>query len=72
MDAISSIWAGRTAYQIIPDRFFRKGGKPEYINGRKLKAWNDRMPDWQPDSDGTFRNLYFYGGNIKGIEATLL
>lgn len=72
MNAITSIWAGRTAYQIIPDRFFRKGGKPEHINGRKLKEWNDRMPDWQPDNDGIYRNLYFYGGNLKGIEAKLM
>lgn len=66
-----NIWVGRTAYQIMPDRFFREGGILEHINGRKLKSWDDRMPDWKPDIDGEYRNLYFYGGNIKGIESKL-
>ena len=68
MSAISSIWVGRTAYQIVPDRFYRKGDNVNHINGRKLKEWNDRMPDWKPDMDGEYRNLYYYGGNLKGIE----
>lgn len=71
MSAISSIWVGRTAYQIIPDRFYRKGDSVNHINGRKLKEWNDRMPDWKPDMDGEYRNLYYYGGNLKGIEEKL-
>lgn len=72
MDAIYNFWAGRTAYQIMPDRFFRKGEKAlEHINNRKLKEWHDRMPDWKPDDDGEFRNLYYYGGNLKGIEEKL-
>lgn len=66
-----SIWLGRTAYQIIPDRFFRSGGTPTHYNGRKLKDWTDRMPDWKPDYDGEYRNLYYYGGNLKGIEEKL-
>lgn len=72
MDSIYDFWVGRTAYQIMPDRFFRKGDSVlEHINGRKLKDWHDRMPDWQPDNDGEFRNLYFYGGNLKGVESKL-
>ena len=71
MDTMNSIWTGRIAYQIMPDRFYRKGENPEMINGRKLKAWNDRMPDWQPDYDGEYRNLYYYGGNLEGIEEKL-
>lgn len=71
MSTNSNIWLGRTAYQLMPDRFYRKGGVPEHINGRKLKNWDDRMPDWQPDYDGEYRNLYYYGGNLKGIEAKL-
>ena len=64
-------WIGRTAYQIIPDRFFYQGESLQYIANRKLKECKDRMPDWQPDSDGVYRNRYFYGGNLKGIEAKL-
>ncbi len=64
-------WLGRTAYQIMPDRFCRVGGLPIHINGRKLKDWKDRMPDWKPDYDGEYRNLYYYGGNLKGIESKL-
>lgn len=72
MDAIYDFWAGRTAYQIMPDRFYRKGDEPlEHINNRRLKEWHDRMPDWKPDNDGEYRNEYFYGGNLKGIEAKL-
>lgn len=66
-----SIWLGRTAYQIMPDRFFRSGGTPTHCNGRKLKDWTDRMPEWKPDYDGEYRNLYYYGGNLKGIEEKL-
>ena len=71
MDTINSMWTGRIAYQIIPDRFYFKGENLEPINERKLKAWNDRMPDWQPDYDGEYRNLYYYGGNLAGIEEKL-
>lgn len=71
MSTTPNIWLGRTAYQLMPDRFFRNGGVPEHINGRKLKNWDDRMPDWQPDYDGEYRNLYYYGGNLRGIEEKL-
>lgn len=71
MNTNHSIWLGRTAYQIMPDRFFRSGGVPEHCNGRKLKDWTDRMPDWKPDCDGVYRNMYYYGGNLKGIEEKL-
>ena len=67
----NNIWLGRTAYQLMPDRFFRKGGVPQHINGRILKDWNDRMPNWQPDYDGEYRNLFFYGGNLAGVEEKL-
>lgn len=70
MSTSSSIWLGRTAYQIIPDRFFRTGCK-EHVNNRKLKQWNDRMPDWKPDYDGVYRNLYYYGGDLNGIREKL-
>lgn len=71
MNTNHSIWLGRTAYQIMPDRFFRSGGAPTHCNGRKLKDWKDRMPDWKPDYDGVYRNMYYYGGNLKGIEEKL-
>ena len=71
MSAKLTKWLGRTAYQLMPDRFCRKGRVLEHINGRKLKSWNDRMPDWKPDYDGEYRNLYFYGGNLRGIESKL-
>lgn len=72
MDVNYNFWLGRTAYQIMPDRFYKEGKEtlPKEKN-RKLKDWHDRMPDWKPDNDGEFRNLYFYGGNLKGIEAKL-
>lgn len=71
MGTINNIWIGRTAYQIVVDRFNRSGKKLEHINGRKLKEWHDRMPDWKPDCDGEYRNLFFYGGDLKGIEQKL-
>lgn len=58
---------GRTGYQIFVDRFNRVGEPPIPMDGRKLKKFRDFIPDWQPDSDGIYRNQYFYGGNIKGI-----
>jgi len=60
-------WLGRTAYQLMPDRFKRKGDMPAEMPGRILKDWNDRMPNWQPNSEGVYKNDYFYGGNLKGI-----
>lgn len=68
-------WLGRTAYQLMPDRFFNVGGLPGVIgknpNGRILKDWNDRMPNWQPNEKGEYTNDYYYGGNLKGIIAKL-
>lgn len=64
-------WLGRTAYQIIPDRFFRKGAKLKPIEGRVLKKWNDSQPNWKPNEYGVYENNYFYGGNLKGIMAKL-
>lgn len=66
-----SIWLGRTAYQIMPDRFCRDCDIKINSKSRLLKDWNDRMPNWEPDSDGVYRNNYFYGGNLKGIESKL-
>ena len=31
MDTMNSIWTGRIAYQIMPDRFYRKGENLEMI-----------------------------------------
>ncbi len=64
-------WIGRTAYQIIPDRFYRKGAKPKLMESRILKKWNDSEPNWQPNEYGIYENNYFYGGNLKGIMAKL-
>lgn len=64
-------WKGRIIYQIMPDRFSigRNGINP--VKGRKIKDWDDRMPDWKPDSDGIYLNEYFYGGNIPGMTEKL-
>lgn len=58
---------GRTGYQIVVDRFYRDQTPLPYIEGRKVKSWDDWMPDWQPDPDGVYRNRYYYGGNLGGI-----
>lgn len=58
---------GRTGYQIVVDRFYRDQTPLPYIEGRKVKSWDDWMPDWQPDPDGEYRNRYYYTGNIGGI-----
>lgn len=67
----SNLFVGRTAIQIIVDRFFRQGEDPTPIKGRVLKQWDDRMPNWEPNSKGDYTNDYFYGGNLKGVEAKL-
>ena len=64
-------WKGRMIYQIIPDRFAIGSNGIIPVKGRKIKNWKDRMPDWQPDSDGIYRNEYFYGGNLQGIKEKL-
>lgn len=53
-------------YQIMPDRF-HAGGSIIEAEGRTLKPWDDRMPNWKPKDDGEYYNDYFYGGNIDGI-----
>ena len=58
---------GRTGYHIFVDRFCRAGPEIPYVEGRKVKSWNDAMPEWWPDQDGEYRNEYFYGGNLRGI-----
>ena len=58
---------GRTGYQIVVDRFYRDQAPLPYIEGRKVKSWDDWMPDWQPDPDSEYRNRYYYAGNIGGI-----
>ena len=62
---------GRNCIQIVEDRFYRAGKPPTPIKGRILKDWNDRMPNWQPNSKGEYPNDYFYGGNLKGVEEKL-
>ena len=58
---------GRTGYHIFVDRFCRAEKEIPLIEGRRMKQWNDAMPDWWPDADGEYRNQYFYGGNLQGI-----
>lgn len=64
-------WQGRTAYQLIPDRFYKGKGSTEKIGGRILKNWDDRTPNWQPDEKGEYLNNFYYGGNIEGIKSKL-
>lgn len=62
---------GRTGYQIFVDRYFRGGQQITEMEGRRLKNWDDAIPDWKPDGDGEYRNEYFYGGNLQGITQKL-
>ena len=64
-------WLGRTAYQIMPDRFCKQYESLTAIPGRNIKAWDDRMPNWEPGIDGEYANDYFYCGNLKGITSKL-
>ena len=62
---------GRIGYHIFVDRYRRSKKEIPHVEGRKVKAWNDAMPDWWPDQDGEYRNQYFYGGNLEGITEEL-
>lgn len=64
-------WLGGTAYQIFPDRFYRSSDTPLFHEGRVIKSWDDRMPNWKPNDEGIFMNDYFYGGDLKGITSKL-
>lgn len=64
-------WYGRTAYQLMPDRFANNGVLPEEKDGRILKNWNDRIPNWKPNEKGIYLNNYYYGGNLQGITQKL-
>ena len=64
-------WRGRIIYQIMPDRFAIGSNGIIPVEGRKIKDWNDRMPNWQPDENGEYKNDYFYGGNLQGIKEKL-
>ena len=64
-------WLGRTAYQIMPDRFCKVGVNPKAMPGRVMKNWDDRMPNWKPNSEGEYTNDYFYCGNLKGVKSKL-
>lgn len=64
-------WSKRTAIQIVVDRFARSGDSPKPMSDRVLKDWNDRVPNWQPDQEGKYKNDFFYGGNLKGVEDNL-
>ncbi len=75
-----SIWLGRTAYQLMPDRYYRsvvnyksddKLVKAVRIGNRILKDWDDYIPNWKPDKNGIYQNNYFYGGNLRGIAERL-
>lgn len=62
---------GRIGYQIFIDRYCRAGPTPPFIEGRRIKSWQDSMPDWQPDQDGEYRNEYYYEGDFQGITQKL-
>ena len=62
---------GRIGYQIMPERFCRSGPKPEPMEGRIIKSWDDFEPRWKPEADGEFRNRDFVGGDLKGITSKL-
>ncbi len=65
-------WLGRTAYQIMPDRFYRVGEPLTSLpDGKVVKSWSDRKVDWEPAADGEYYNQYYWGGNLKGIIAKL-
>ena len=71
MSRNKNCWLGRTAYQIMPDRFCKKDESLEAIPGRIVKSWDDRTPNWQPEIDGEYYNNYFYCGNLRGITSKL-
>lgn len=71
MSAKLNCWLGRTAYQIMPDRFCKLDECLKAIPGRTIKAWDDRMPNWKPGIDGEYTNDYFYCGNLRGITSKL-
>lgn len=62
---------GRIGYQVIVDRFCKSSRNILDIPGRKTKGWQDFMPDWKPDSDGEYRNKYFYKGDLQGLTSKL-
>ncbi len=62
---------GRIGYQVIVDRFCKSSRNVPDIPGRKTKDWQDFIPDWEPDSDGVYRNKYFYKGDLKGLTSKL-
>ena len=55
---------GGIMYQIFVDTFCSKD-LPE-SQKEKIVSW-DTFPKWEADSDGTYRNNQFYGGNLRGI-----
>lgn len=61
---------GGIAYQIFPDRF-ATGGRRVRLKGRRYHRDLSEQPNWRPDPDGEFRNLDFYGGDLKGITDSL-
>ena len=57
---------GRTGYHIFVDRFCRAGPQIPYVEGRRIKQWNDTMPDWWPDDDGEYRMSISMEGISRG------
>jgi len=55
---------GGIMYQIFVDTFCSENLSDEMK--KKVVSW-DTFPKWQSDSDGTYRNNQFYGGNLRGI-----
>lgn len=58
---------GRIGYQVIIDRFCRSFRNVVDIPGRKIKEWSDSVPEWKADTDGIYRNRYFYKGDLQGL-----
>lgn len=68
---VPDVFKGRTGYLVMVDRFCRVGHSPEEMEGRKLKQWSDTSVDWEPESDGEYKNWSFYGGNLKGVASKI-
>lgn len=59
---------GGIMYQIFVDTFCSEN-LPEHLKD-KVVSWYT-PPKWKHDTDGTYRNNQFYGGNLRGIISKL-
>jgi len=64
--------AGGVMYQIFPDSFARSKQKKANVPAdRKMyDSWNEPVR-WKPDEQGVYRNINYYGGDLRGIEEKL-